>query len=35
MIADATAYTQAIAYPTDLNLLNNAREDAQLIIDTL
>ncbi|WP_170983027.1 IS5 family transposase [Dyadobacter frigoris] len=35
MITDATACPQDIAYPTDLNLLNDAREKSQLLIDTL
>ena len=35
MITDATACPQDIAYPTDLNLLNDAREESQLLIDTL
>ncbi len=35
MITDATACPQDIAYPTDLNLLNDAREKSQLLIDSL
>lgn len=35
MITDATACPQDIAYPTDLNLLNDAREKSQLLIDAL
>jgi transposase, IS5 family len=35
MITDATACPQDIAYPTDLNLLNDAREKAEWLIDRL
>lgn len=35
LIMDATACPQDIAYPTDLNLLNDSREKSELIIDTL
>ncbi|MBK8848526.1 MAG: transposase, partial [Bacteroidetes bacterium] len=35
MITDATAAPQDISYPTDLNLLNDAREKAEKIIDIL
>jgi hypothetical protein len=35
LIIDATACPQDIAYPTDLNLLNDAREKAEELIDTL
>lgn len=35
LITDATACPQDIAYPTDLNILNDAREKAEQIIDTL
>lgn len=35
MISDATACPQDIAYPTDLNLLNESREQSEGIIDTL
>lgn len=35
LIADATCAPSDIAYPTDLNLLNEAREQAEQIIDTL
>ena len=35
MLVDATACPQDIAYPTDLNLLNDAREKSEEIIDTL
>ena len=35
LITDATACPQDIAYPTDLNLLNDAREKSEEIIDTL
>ena len=35
LITDATACPQDIAYPTDLNLLNDAREKSELLIDTL
>lgn len=35
MITDATACPQDIAYPTDLNLLNESREKSEEIIDTL
>lgn len=35
LIIDATACPQDIAYPTDLNLLNDSREKSELIIDTL
>lgn len=35
MITDATACPQDIAYPTDLNLLNDAREKSELLIDAL
>ena len=35
LITDATACPQDIAYPTDLNILNDAREKAEQIIDSL
>ena len=35
MITDATACPQAIAYPTDLNLLNDAREKSEELINVL
>jgi len=35
MIIDATVCPQDIAYPTDLNLLNDAREKSEELIDTL
>ncbi len=35
VIMDATACPQNIAYPTDLNLLNDAREKLEELIDTL
>ena len=35
MISDATACPQDIAYPTDLNLLNESREKSEELIDTL
>lgn len=35
IILDATACPQDIAYPTDLNLLNDAREKAESLIDVL
>lgn len=35
LIADATACPQDIAYPTDLNLLNDAREKTEELIDFL
>lgn len=35
LIVDATACPQDIAYPTDLNLLNDAREKSEELIDTL
>jgi transposase, IS5 family len=35
LIVDATACPQDIAYPTDLNLLNDAREQSQKLIDFL
>lgn len=35
IILDATACPQDIAYPTDLDLLNDAREKSELIIDRL
>ncbi|MBL6999936.1 MAG: IS5 family transposase [Gammaproteobacteria bacterium] len=35
LILDATVAPQAIRYPTDLNLLNEAREFSEKIIDTL
>lgn len=35
MISDATACPQDIVYPTDLNLLNDAREKTELLIDVL
>jgi IS5 family transposase len=35
LIVDATACPQDIAYPTDLNLLNNAREKSEELIDFL
>jgi len=35
LITDATACPQDIAYPTDLNLLNDAREKSEQIIDKL
>lgn len=34
LLIDATAYPQAIAYPTDLNILNDARIKSEGIIDT-
>ena len=34
-IVDATACPQDISYPTDLNLLNDAREKSERIIDLL
>ncbi len=34
-IMDATACPQDIAYPTDLNLLNDAREKSEMLIDIL
>jgi hypothetical protein len=33
LIVDATVVEQAIRYPTDLSLLNEAREFSELIID--
>ena len=35
LIVDATACTQDISYPTDLNLLNDSREKAEELIDFL
>ncbi len=35
VIMDATACPQDIAYPTDLNLLNDAREKSEMLIDRL
>jgi IS5 family transposase len=35
LICDATACPQDIAYPTDLNLLNDAREKSEELIDVL
>jgi transposase, IS5 family len=35
LIADATACPQDISYPTDLNLLNDAREKSEELIDIL
>ncbi len=35
IILDATACPQDIAYPTDLNLLNDAREKAEYLIDVM
>jgi IS5 family transposase len=35
LILDATVVEQAIRYPTDLSLLNEAREFSERIIDTL
>jgi IS5 family transposase len=35
LIVDATACPQDISYPTDLNLLNDAREQSENIIDIL
>ena len=35
LVVDATCAPADIAYPTDLNLLNEAREQAEQIIDTL
>lgn len=35
MITDATACPQDIAFPTDVNLLNDAREKSELLIDML
>lgn len=35
VLYDATACPQDIAYPTDLNLLNTAREISETLIDTL
>lgn len=35
LIVDATACPQDISYPTDLNLLNDAREKSQELIDSL
>lgn len=35
LIADATACPQDIAYPTDLNLLNDAREKSEELIDAI
>lgn len=35
MITDATACPQDIAFPTDINLLNDAREKSEYLIDTL
>jgi hypothetical protein len=35
LISDATACPQDIAYPTDLNLLNDAREKSEELIDIL
>ena len=33
LLVDATACPQDISYPTDLNLLNDAREKAEELID--
>ncbi|MBG6063381.1 hypothetical protein IWX83_003191, partial [Flavobacterium sp. CG_9.1] len=35
VLMDATACPQDIAYPTDLNLLNDAREKSEMLIDIL
>ena len=35
LLVDATACPQDIAYPTDLNILNDAREKSELLIDVL
>lgn len=35
LLLDATACPQDIAYPTDLNILNDSREKSEQIIDTL
>lgn len=35
LIVDATACPQDISYPTDLNLLNDAREKSEQLIDIL
>lgn len=35
LLMDATACPQDIAYPTDLNLLNDAREKSEMLIDIL
>jgi IS5 family transposase len=35
LIVDATACPQDISYPTDLNLLNDAREKSEMLIDVL
>lgn len=35
LIVDATACPQDISYPTDLNLLNDAREKSEVLIDIL
>jgi hypothetical protein len=35
VLMDATACPQNIAYPTDLNLLNDAREKSEMLIDIL
>ena len=35
LIVDATACPQDITYPTDLNLLNDAREKSEQLIDIL
>lgn len=35
VLMDATACPQDIAYPTDLNLLNDAREKSEMLIDVL
>jgi IS5 family transposase len=35
LLVDATACPQDIAYPTDLNILNDAREKSQELIDSL
>lgn len=35
VLMDATACPQDIAYPTDLNLLNDAREKSEMLIDLL
>lgn len=35
LLVDATACPQDIAYPTDLNILNDAREKSEELIDTL
>ena len=35
LIVDATACPQDIAYPTDLNLLNDAREQSEKLVDLL